>query len=57
MCAAPKAMVFYFFWSQVWYRFNHLELKSGKVLYTRWNPGLELGTFFTRCDVFDVIRV
>ena len=40
LCAVPKGLVFNPFWSETGYRFNHLDLKSAKVLYTLWNHGL-----------------
>ena len=47
-------MVFVPFWSETGYGFNHLGLKSGKVLNTLWKRGLRLGIIFGRSNFFDV---
>ena len=38
--------------SETEYRFNHLGLKLGKVLYSIWNWVLQLGMFFSRHNFF-----
>ena len=47
-------MVFVPFWSETGYGFNHLGLKSGKILNTLLKRGLKLGIVFGRSNFFDV---
>ena len=50
--AAPKGWFLTSFGLKLGIDLNRLGLKSGKVLYTPWNQGRELGLFFSRCNFF-----